>query len=67
MRFEDVRMKYVIIRIDEPDFGCEGLPDGMILMDDVLLRDENRNEKMVQIPDAQLYERNWNEGDIIEL
>lgn len=60
-------MKYVIIRIDEPDFGCEGLPDGMILMDDVLLRDENRNEKMVQIPDAQLYERNWNEGDIIEL
>ena len=29
---------YTVIRIDEPDFGCEGLPDGAVYKDIVRLR-----------------------------
>ena len=55
--------KYKIIRIDEPDFGCEGLPDGEILTDDVLVEDMNGNRKTVKIGDALLYTLELNEGD----
>lgn len=27
---------YTVIRIDEPDFGCEGLPDGAVYKDIVM-------------------------------
>ncbi len=27
-----------VLRIDEPDFGCEGRPDGMEVKDNVLLK-----------------------------
>lgn len=55
--------KYTIVKIYEPDFGCEGLLDGQQRMDDVVLKDMDGNEMKVQIPDAELYAKNLNEGD----
>lgn len=55
--------KYTIKKIYEPDFGCEGILDGQQRMDDVVLLDVNGNEVIVQIPDAELYSKNLNEGD----
>ena len=55
--------KYKIIRIDEPDFGCEGLPDDDILKDDVLVEDENGVQSVVKISDKLLYHLELNEGD----
>lgn len=55
--------KYKIIRIDEPDFGCEGLPDGEVLKDDVLVEDTDGNRKTIKIGDALLYTLNLDEGD----
>lgn len=55
--------KYTIIRIYEPDFGCEGLPDGDVLKDDVVVKDESGNVITMQIPDAMLYSIDIDEGD----
>lgn len=55
--------KYTIIRIDEPDFGCEGMPEGQQRMDKVLLRDEDGKEIIVEIADEELYAKDLVEGD----
>lgn len=55
--------KYRIIKIYEPDFGCEGLLEGQKKMDDVVLKDEAGNEILVKIADEELYAKNLNEGD----
>lgn len=54
---------YRITRIEEPDFGCEGRPEGQAVMDDVWLEDENGVMKKIQAEDALLYEKDLNEGD----
>lgn len=54
---------YTVIRIDDPDFGCEGIPDGAVPMATVYLRDEAGNEKIVKEKDALLYQYNIVEGD----
>ena len=56
---------YKVIRIDDPDFGCEGIPDGTVPMATVFLRDEAGNEKMVKEKDALLYQYNIVEGDSV--
>ena len=38
---------YTVIRIDEPDFGCEGLPDGAVYKDIVRIKDSSGNEKQL--------------------
>ena len=43
---------YTVIRIDEPDFGCEGLPDGAVYKDIVRIKDSSGNEKQLEIADA---------------
>lgn len=58
-----MKKKYTIIRIYEPDFGCEGLQEGQKRMDDVILEDENGNQITIQIADEELYANNLNEGD----
>ena len=46
-----------VLRIDEPDFGCEGRPDGMEVKDNVLLKSNYTGEEMtVREKDARLYE-----------
>lgn len=57
--------KYTIMRIDEPDFGCEGIPDGKELVDIVHLKDSLGNKTVIEAEDRLLYELNLNEGDEI--
>lgn len=56
---------YRIIRIEEPDFGCEGRMEGQTVMDTVVLRDESGQEIVKQMEDSLLYERDLNEGDAV--
>lgn len=56
---------YRIIRIEEPDFGCEGRMEGQAIMDTVVLREESGQEIVKQMEDSLLYERNLNEGDAV--
>lgn len=58
-------MVYKIIKINEPDFGCEGLPEGAVRMDEVYLQDARGETSIVEIPDAFLYEMQIDEGDDI--
>ena len=53
-------MIYTVKRIDEDlDFGCEDMP----VMAIVTLINSSREEVIVKVEDAILYERNINEGD----
>ena len=56
---------YRIIRIEEPDFGCEGRLEGQAVMDTVILRNESGQEIVKQMEDSLLYERDLNEGDAV--
>lgn len=57
-----------VLRIDEPDFGCEGRLDGMEVKDNVLLKSNYTGQEMtVQEKDARLYELDINEGDKVFL
>ena len=61
-----------VLRIDEPDFGCEGRPDGMAVKDNVLLKSNYTGEEMtVREKDARLYEldirRQVDTGHLISL
>lgn len=59
---------YTVLRIDEPDFGCEGRPDGVEPVDRVLLKKgSNGEEVFVNERDALLYEMDINEGDEVFL
>ena len=44
--------QYKVIHIIEPDFGCEGLPDGSVRMDQVILQDEEGVRIIVEVADA---------------
>ena len=49
-------MGYLVMKIDEPDFGCEGRPDGVEPMAKVtLLKLKSEEEIRLEIPDAELY------------
>ena len=57
-------MIYTVKRIEEDlDFGCEERPKGMPVMAIVTLINSSREEVIVKVEDAMLYERNINEGD----
>lgn len=57
-------MRYLVMRIDEPDFGCEGRPDGVEPMAKVtLLKLKSEEEIQLEIPDAELYQKEINEGN----
>lgn len=63
-----------IIRIDEPDYGCEGVPDevaeGKILrrqdMDKIVVQAENGEEKICFAPDRFLVEKGLDEGSEVD-
>lgn len=61
--------KIVIVkRIEEPDFGCEGRPDGMPLMDRVLVEEvPDGAEYWLEMEDSLLWQQNVREGDRIVL
>ncbi len=56
-------LKYIVKRIMEPDYGCEERPDDYVAMDRVILIDENGEETEIKVSDAELYEKDINEGD----
>ena len=57
-------MGYLVMRIDEPDFGCEGRPDGVEPMAKVTLQKlKSEEEIQLEIPDAELYQKEINEGN----
>ena len=57
-------MIYTVKRIDEDlNFGCEERPDEVPVMAIVTLVDSSEKEVTVKAEDAELYERNINEGD----
>lgn len=56
-------MGHLVMRIDEPDFGCEGRPDGVEPMAKVtLMKLKNEEDIQLEIPDAELYRKGIIEG-----
>lgn len=61
-------MRAKIVRIDEPDFGCEGRLPGMAVMDRVTLQNQATEETIVtEASDTWLYEVDINEGDLVNV
>lgn len=61
-------MRAEVIRIDEPDFGCEGRQPGITVMDRVTLQNQVTGETVVtEVSDTWLYELDINEGDIVDV
>ena len=55
---------YYVTRIEEPDFGCEGRPEGQEIKDKVYLEEEiTKEETIIFMEDKLLYERDINEGN----
>ena len=54
---------YKIIRIDEADHGCEGIPEGEEPKVEATIETENGSQFIMQIKDALLYRLDLNEGD----
>lgn len=60
-------MRYIIKRIIEPDFGCEGLPENEVRKDRVILRAEDGSERVIVVPDELLYELGLDKGSSCEV
>lgn len=61
-------MQAKIIRIEEPDFGCEGRMPGTVVMDRVILQNTATGEQMmVEASDSWLYDEDMNEGTLVEV
>ena len=61
-------MQARIIRIDEPDFGCEGRMDEQVVLDRVQLEVVGTGEVIyTRADDAWLYMEGINEGDLVEV
>jgi len=58
-------LKYIVEKIVEPDFGCEGIPDGQTAMDRVVLKAEDGQETARKVSDKELYDKDINEGDTV--
>ena len=43
--------RYKVIKIDEPDYGCEGLPEGAVRKDMVTLFSTDTGEQIMWVPD----------------
>ncbi len=60
-------MRYIVKRIQEADFGCEERPADYVPVVSVTFCDEAGNEIVMEIPDAELYAKDINEGDWVSL
>lgn len=58
-------MTYKLKKILEADYGCEERPAGYVPQVLVILEDEAGNQIEREVPDADLYARNINEGDLV--
>lgn len=58
---------YKVTDIIEPDFGCEGLPDGEEYCVDVVLTDTETHKNItLKVPDAELYKKEINIGSFVK-
>ena len=64
---EPSMLPYTIIKIDEVDYGCEGVPDGAELQCNVLVKNEFDEERWIKFTNKYLTENNLSEGEIIML
>ncbi|MGN1392069.1 MAG: hypothetical protein ACI4WQ_08775 [Sharpea porci] len=60
-------MRYKIIEILEPDFGCEGRPEGYVQVDDVVVEDDLGTQHILKMEDAKLYELKLDIGSYMEI
>ncbi|MDD6710904.1 hypothetical protein [Sharpea porci] len=60
-------MRYKIIEILEPDFGCEGRPEGYVQVDDVVIEDDSGTQHILKMEDAKLYELKLDIGSYMEI
>lgn len=57
---------YKVINIFEEDYGCEGLPEGIEYSVEVVLENTKTKElRNIKVPDAELYKRNIDRGDLV--
>lgn len=63
---ERQKQEYRVIQIVEPDFGCEGIPEGQKPTDTVYLENIKTKERMtIKVLDDVLYEKEIEEGTIV--
>ncbi len=58
-------MTYKLKKILEADYGCEERPAGYVPQVLVILQDEAGNQIEREVPDADLYARDINEGALV--
>lgn len=61
----DNNMNYMVKKILEADYGCEERPAGYIPQVLVILEDEAGNQIEREVPDADLYAQDINQGSIV--
>lgn len=60
------RQEYRVIQIIEPDFGCEGIPEGQSPVDILYLEQVKTKEQIcIKAPDEILYQKAIEEGSVI--
>ena len=59
--------EYIILQIQEDDYGCEERPAGTKKTVFVWLKDAKENERMIRQEDDWLYEQEIDEGDLVVL
>jgi len=59
--------EYIILQIQEDDYGCEERPAGAKKTVLVWLKDAKENERMIRQEDDWLYEQGIDEGDPVVL
>ena len=60
-------MKYKILRIDEPLYGCEEPPADAPLLVDVTLESTDGRRRVLPYPDEALRADGIDEGDFVEI
>ena len=50
---------YYVTRIEEPDFGCEGRPEGQEIKDKVFLKQETTKEGTVSVKSSGRFYEDW--------
>lgn len=59
--------EYIILQIQEDDYGCEECPAGAKKTVFVRMKDAEENERMIRQEDDWLYEQEIDEGDLVVL
>ena len=57
--------QFIITRIEEADFGCEGRPDGYVPTVTVSLENAEKEVTTIIMNDALMYERNLDVGSVV--